>query len=76
MTSKEIIKKIKVGKTNKITLIKTRASVDLWWETKDKWFCNVKRSKDDYSSWIIAPDLEGYLDYICKVNNYKIKEKE
>lgn len=73
MTAKEIIKKIKVGKSNKLTLIKTRATIDLWWEDKDKWFCNVLMSKEEISSWIISPDLEAALDLICVQKGYKIK---
>jgi hypothetical protein len=69
----EIINKIGVGKTNKLTLVKKKSKIDLWWEDSDKWFCNILSSKEKESNWIIEKDLVNHLkEYIN--NDYKIKK--
>ena len=73
MTTKEIIKKIKVGKANKITLQKTRSKVTLWWEDKDKWFCNVQTDKEESSAWVTYKDLPAHLNSCYLKNNFKLK---
>jgi len=71
--TKEIINQIGVGEKNKATIYKTRSKVELWWESKDKWFCNIKTKNEDESYWVIEKDLHHHLNFAYLNNGYKIK---
>ena len=72
-TTADVIKLIRVGYINKITLSKKGDSIELWWEDQDKWFLNVLSKRDKNSHWIIAKDLPAMMNQYLR-NNYKIKK--
>ncbi len=53
---------------------KGRNTVHLWWENSDKWFMNVAEEKSngeiEESIFIIASDLEGFIQYVYVRNNF------
>ena len=63
---KDIIDLIGIGEKNKITLFRKSTKVDLWWEDKDKWFCNLKEKRESQSRWVTEKDLDSYLSFIYK----------
>lgn len=69
----KILPKIKVGKANRIKLTHKRSSIEVWWETKDKWFLNIKTTKDKESMWIIQPDVISHFNFLYP--EFKIKDE-
>ena len=66
----DFIKLMGIGEKNSIYLKKIRGTSikKLWWEDKDKWFCNIGECKTtDISTsdvpWIISKELENRIKY-------------
>lgn len=69
-----LVAKIEVGEANKIELYKASSKVFLWWKNSEKWFCNIQSNAEAESHWIIASDLERYLNAFYIKNKYSLKE--
>ena len=60
----KILKDLKVGQKNKVRLKKKNQHIDIWWETRDKYFLNIKTNREAESYWIIKPDAIGHLEFL------------
>jgi len=69
-TIEDFVKQIGIGEKNAIYLKKNRGSnlQKLWWEDKEKWFCNwgeckTTNTKPEKVPWIISKDLPHHIYY-------------
>lgn len=70
----DFINSIGIGEKNAVYMKKDRSSslIKLWWENKDKWFCNWGSCKTtDLSTsdtpWVIGSDLKNRINmYVNK----------
>ena len=76
MTANEIIKKIGVGKTNSIDLSKRNSKVKLWWDDRDKWFCNILYRNETEPFMVTEKDLEHHIDFNYLQDNFKYKNNK
>lgn len=70
-TAEEFIAQIGVGKDSASYLkkLKSNSPTLMWWENNEKWFMNTAikhRGVLDKPSWIIAKDLDTYINYMIK----------
>lgn len=59
----DLIDRVAIGSKNTIRLRNKTSYVDLWWETKDKWFMNVKSKGASDSHWVTEKDIAHYLNF-------------
>lgn len=70
-TIEQYIKKMGIGKANKIRLSKTRAYYDFYYEDKEKYYVN--KVDDDTSTWVVAPEFKGWIEYLIAIG-FKMEE--
>ncbi|MCK9445852.1 hypothetical protein M0Q50_03050 [bacterium] len=82
---KEFIEQIGIGEKNSVYLKKQKGYTlkKLWWEDKDKWFCNWGECKTTDTNttdvpWIISKDIEHRINFYVMQENlsmYIIEKK-
>ena len=77
------IELIGVGENNAVFMKKNRGSTlkKIWWENKEKWFCNwgdCKTTDINTSKvpWVIAKDLENHISYQMSMNELNLYTKK
>ena len=72
LSADEIISKIGVGELKAIAMRKKRAASKwtdfIWWEGKDKWFCNIAREDDTEWGWTTANNLTMKVESLQRSN--------